>query len=121
MFLAPITHVGSPPAICKVGMYVLSAHPMYGELLVLTGIREGSESILIQSRKLQATQIENPKKNKQQDGNAKEKKMVFLSDDVSSSPNQSYRRTVGGVGSCSSNPKSDLQRQLALYEQHDVR
>jgi hypothetical protein len=31
------------------------------------------------------------------------------------------KATVGGVGSCSSNPKSDLQRQLALYEQHDVR
>jgi hypothetical protein len=45
MFLAPTTHVGSPPAICKVGMYVLSAHPMYGELLVLTGIREYSHSI----------------------------------------------------------------------------
>ncbi len=51
----------------------------------------------------------------------RKKKWLFLSDDVSSSPNQSYRRTIGGVGSCSSNPKSDHQRQLALHEQHDVR
>jgi len=29
IFLAPPPHVGHPPAICKVGVYVPSAHPMY--------------------------------------------------------------------------------------------
>jgi len=30
ILLAPPPHVGPPPAICKVGVYVPSAHPMYG-------------------------------------------------------------------------------------------
>jgi hypothetical protein len=43
--LSTTTHLEPPPAICKVGMYIPSAHPWYGELLVLAGIREYSHSI----------------------------------------------------------------------------